>query len=43
MTPAFWIFMSFYIVAAVLTWIRYIRRPLGELADGKAADAVGAG
>lgn len=43
MTPAFWIFMSFYIVAAVLTWIRYIRRPLGELADGTAADAVGAG
>lgn len=28
MTPAFWIFMSFYVVAAALTWIMYVRRPL---------------
>ena len=28
MTPAFWIFLSFYVVAAALTWIMYVRRPL---------------
>ena len=28
MTPAFWIFMSFYVAAAALTWIMYVRRPL---------------
>jgi NNP family nitrate/nitrite transporter-like MFS transporter len=27
MTSAFWAFMAFYIFAAVLTWMRYVRRP----------------
>lgn len=27
MTSAFWVFMYFYVVAAALTWIRYVRRP----------------
>ncbi|UVO10991.1 NarK/NasA family nitrate transporter [Mycobacterium sp. SVM_VP21] len=26
-TSAFWIFISFYIVAALMTWTRYVRRP----------------
>ncbi|BBY08734.1 nitrate/nitrite transporter [Mycobacterium noviomagense] len=26
-TPAYWIFLAFYIVAGVLTWVRYVRRP----------------
>lgn len=26
-TSAFWMFISFYVVAAVLTWARYVRRP----------------
>ena len=26
-TPAYWIFLAFYIFAAVLTWKRYVRRP----------------
>jgi NNP family nitrate/nitrite transporter-like MFS transporter len=43
MTSAFWIFMSFYVFAAMLTWIRYVRRPLGTPSDDDAADAVGAG
>lgn len=37
MTSAFWIFMSFYVVAAVLTWIRYVRRPLAT-SDDNATD-----
>jgi MFS transporter, NNP family, nitrate/nitrite transporter len=43
MTSAFWVFMSFYIVAAVLTWIRYVRRPLATLSDDNAADVIEAG
>jgi MFS transporter, NNP family, nitrate/nitrite transporter len=43
MTSAFWVFMSFYVVAAVLTWIRYVRRPLATLSDDSAADTIGAG
>lgn len=43
MTSAFWIFMFFYVFAAGLTWIRYVRRPLGAPADAESADAVGAG
>jgi MFS transporter, NNP family, nitrate/nitrite transporter len=42
MTSAFWIFMCFYIFAAVLTWIRYVRRPLTTYSDNSAADAIGA-
>jgi NNP family nitrate/nitrite transporter-like MFS transporter len=26
-TAAFWIFLAFYVVAAMLTWIMYVRRP----------------
>ena len=26
-TPAYWIFLAFYLIAAILTWKRYIRRP----------------
>jgi NNP family nitrate/nitrite transporter-like MFS transporter len=43
MTSAFWIFMAFYLFAAVLTWIRYVRRPLATPSEENAADAVGAG
>ncbi|GBG40111.1 MFS transporter [Mycobacterium montefiorense] len=39
MTSAFWIFLSFYVFAAVLTWVRYVRRPLSTSAQ----QAVGAG
>jgi MFS transporter, NNP family, nitrate/nitrite transporter len=42
MTSAFWIFLSFYVVAAVLTWIMYIRRPRTTHSDSNAADATGA-
>jgi MFS transporter, NNP family, nitrate/nitrite transporter len=28
MTSAFWIFLAFYVFAALLTWFRYVRRPL---------------
>jgi NNP family nitrate/nitrite transporter-like MFS transporter len=40
MTSAFWIFMSCYVIAAVITWVRYVRRPVGSLSDD---DAVGVG
>jgi MFS transporter, NNP family, nitrate/nitrite transporter len=26
-TPAYWIFLAFYVFAAILTWKRYVRRP----------------
>jgi NNP family nitrate/nitrite transporter-like MFS transporter len=34
-TAAFWVFTGFYLLAAVLTWARYVRRPhlAGELVD----------
>ncbi|WP_445159628.1 nitrate/nitrite transporter [Mycobacterium sp. Dal123C01] len=43
MTSAFWIFMAFYLFAAVLTWARYVRRPLATPSEENAPDAVGAG
>lgn len=43
MTSAFWIFLSVYVFAAALTWIRYVRRPLAPAPAGNAPDAVGAG
>jgi NNP family nitrate/nitrite transporter-like MFS transporter len=43
MTSAFWIFMAFYLFAAVLTWVRYVRRPLATASEENAPDAVGAG
>nr|WP_232073062.1 nitrate/nitrite transporter [Mycobacterium stomatepiae] len=33
MTPAFWIFLFVYIGAALLTWARYVRRPLSTSAN----------
>lgn len=27
-TSAFWIFVSFYVAASILTWVRYVRRPV---------------
>jgi NNP family nitrate/nitrite transporter-like MFS transporter len=36
MTSAFWIFLSCYVIAAVITWFRYVRRPVGTLAGGSA-------
>jgi MFS transporter, NNP family, nitrate/nitrite transporter len=32
MTSAFWIFLSVYVAAALLTWVRYVRRPVGTAA-----------
>jgi MFS transporter, NNP family, nitrate/nitrite transporter len=26
-TPAYWIFLAFYVIAATVTWTRYVRRP----------------
>ncbi|WP_081286935.1 MFS transporter [Mycobacterium colombiense] len=40
MTSAFWIFLCFYVVAAVLTWIRYVRRPHATHFDNIDADAI---
>jgi NNP family nitrate/nitrite transporter-like MFS transporter len=39
LTSALWIFLSFYVVAALLTWITYVRRPLGALSDDSAVGA----
>jgi MFS transporter, NNP family, nitrate/nitrite transporter len=27
-TPAFWIFLAFYIAASILTWVMYVRQPV---------------
>ena len=27
-TAAFWIFLAFYVLASVVTWVRYVRRPV---------------
>ncbi|MEE6140088.1 nitrate/nitrite transporter [Mycobacterium sp. 050128] len=43
MTSAFWVFLSVYVAAALLTWVRYVRRPLSVRAGGSLADAVDAG
>ncbi|QZA19786.1 NarK/NasA family nitrate transporter [Mycobacterium malmoense] len=37
MTSAFWIFMAFYVFAAVLIWIVYVRRPLATSSDNNTA------
>lgn len=29
-TAAFWIFTAFYVLASVVTWMRYVRRPVGD-------------
>lgn len=41
MTSAFWIFMGFYVVAAVLTWTMYVRQPRATYSDDT-ADAIAA-
>ena len=33
-TSAYWMFLGSYVVAALLTWIRYVRRPLSAGAPG---------
>nr|WP_232078840.1 nitrate/nitrite transporter [Mycobacterium florentinum]BBX81622.1 MFS transporter [Mycobacterium florentinum] len=43
MTSAFWIFLAVYIAAALLTWVRYVRRPLSMSANTGIAGAVEAG
>lgn len=42
MTSAFWVFLSVYVAAALLTWVRYVR-PLSIPAGGGLADAVDGG
>ncbi|WP_103175414.1 MFS transporter [Mycobacterium ahvazicum] len=39
MTSAFWIFLAVYVAAAVLTWGRYVRRPLSLRSLADAVDA----
>jgi MFS transporter, NNP family, nitrate/nitrite transporter len=41
MTSAFWIFMSFYVFAAALTWIRYVRTGAPDEASRRSAAAPG--
>ena len=37
-TPAFWLFVAFYIAAAALTWVRYVRRPGWTASARQSAD-----
>lgn len=37
-TAAFWIFLAFYVVASVCTWMRYVRRPAATGATPAPAD-----
>ncbi|MEM6107130.1 nitrate/nitrite transporter [Mycobacterium sp. 050272] len=39
MTSAFWIFLAVYVAAALLTWVRYVRRPLSVRSLADAVDA----
>ncbi|MCV7399320.1 NarK/NasA family nitrate transporter [Mycobacterium fragae] len=32
-TPAYWIFLAFYVIAAIVTWTRYVRRPPAALTE----------
>ena len=36
-TVAFWVFLAFYVAAAVVTWARYVRRPLSAPATPASA------
>jgi MFS transporter, NNP family, nitrate/nitrite transporter len=36
-TPAYWIFLAFYIFAAALTWKRYVRRPCATTSEQRNA------
>ncbi|MDV3126080.1 NarK/NasA family nitrate transporter [Mycobacterium sp. 21AC1] len=37
-SAAFWIFLAFYVLASVLTWFRYVRRPGGTQATASRSD-----
>ncbi|OBF68039.1 MFS transporter [Mycobacterium sp. 852002-51971_SCH5477799-a] len=39
-TPAYWIFLTFYVVAAILTWKRYVRRPHATTTEQQEAPAL---
>lgn len=30
-TPAYWIFLASYVIAALLTWVKYVRQPSGNI------------
>jgi len=36
-TPAYWIFLAFYVFAAILTWKRYVRRPGSKTSEQQKA------
>ncbi|HZU47218.1 MAG TPA: nitrate/nitrite transporter [Mycobacterium sp.] len=38
-TPAYWIFLAFYIIAAVVTWSRYVRQPASTYSEHRHAAA----
>lgn len=38
-TPAYWIFLAFYVIAAIVTWTRYVRRPAATLTERRKAAA----
>ncbi|ORW11668.1 nitrate/nitrite transporter [Mycobacterium kyorinense] len=38
-TPAYWIFLAFYVAAAFLTWARYVRRPASTRSEQQNAAA----
>ncbi|MBX9983431.1 MAG: MFS transporter [Mycobacterium sp.] len=39
-TSAFWVFLTFYVVCAAITWFAYVRRPTASKATLSAADDV---
>jgi MFS transporter, NNP family, nitrate/nitrite transporter len=38
-TPAYWIFLAFYVIAAIVTWTRYVRRPVATHTEQRGAVA----
>ena len=40
-TAAFWVFVTFYVAALTLTWLRYIRTPILAVPTAVQAEAVG--
>jgi NNP family nitrate/nitrite transporter-like MFS transporter len=38
-TPAYWIFFAFYVIAAIVTWTRYVRRPAATHTEHREAVA----
>ena len=41
-TAAFWVFVTFYVAALTLTWMRYIRTPISVPVSMAPAETVGA-